>query len=243
MNKINFFCLPYAGGSAVTYSKWKKHLNNNIELRPLELAGRGRRSKELSHRSIESITDDIYNNIRPLLDEGPFAIFGYSMGSLIGFELCHKIREKGHNQPMHFFAASLEAPDLIYQRKPIHGLPNKEFINEIIKMNGTPDEVIKNPELMEYFLPVLKSDFEAFESYKCIEREEKLNTDITTLWGEDDSMPRDHALKWGDLFSGEKHFYKFTGSHFFINDHLHRITDIVNKTITGVKNENKILKI
>lgn len=42
MSNISLYCLPYSGGSAAMYYKWRSVLSDNITLRPLEPAGRGR---------------------------------------------------------------------------------------------------------------------------------------------------------------------------------------------------------
>ncbi len=46
MDKITLFCIPYAGGSAVIYSKGEKYIDACIEIVPVELAGRGKRFDE-----------------------------------------------------------------------------------------------------------------------------------------------------------------------------------------------------
>jgi len=46
MNKINLFCFPYAGGSVSVFNRWRLYLPPSIELKPVELAGRGRRMRE-----------------------------------------------------------------------------------------------------------------------------------------------------------------------------------------------------
>ena len=43
MSNISLYCLPYSGGSAAMYYKWRSVLSDNITLRPLEPAGRGTR--------------------------------------------------------------------------------------------------------------------------------------------------------------------------------------------------------
>ncbi len=39
MSNISLYCLPYSGGSAAMYYKWRSVLSDNITLRPLEPAG------------------------------------------------------------------------------------------------------------------------------------------------------------------------------------------------------------
>lgn len=43
MSKVRIFCIPYAGGSASIYNKWKKYVGSDFELILIELAGRGSR--------------------------------------------------------------------------------------------------------------------------------------------------------------------------------------------------------
>ena len=40
MSNISLYCLPYSGGSAAMYYKWRSVLSDNITLRPLEYASR-----------------------------------------------------------------------------------------------------------------------------------------------------------------------------------------------------------
>lgn len=46
MDKIQLFCLPFAGGSAGFYNNFKPYLRENIELIAIELKGHGCRIAE-----------------------------------------------------------------------------------------------------------------------------------------------------------------------------------------------------
>jgi medium-chain acyl-[acyl-carrier-protein] hydrolase len=84
--KLRLFCFPYAGGSAGIYHAWPAELPDTIELCAAEPSGRGRRLHEPPFTRLESIVESFATSIRPRLDK-PFAFFGHSMGSMIGFEL------------------------------------------------------------------------------------------------------------------------------------------------------------
>lgn len=45
MKKVKLFCIPYAGGSASIYLRWKKYFKEQVEIYPIELAGRGKREE------------------------------------------------------------------------------------------------------------------------------------------------------------------------------------------------------
>lgn len=57
--KIKLFCWPFAGGSASYYLSWRQYLQENIEIIPVQLSGRGDR-----------YTDKPYNNFGEMADEG-----------------------------------------------------------------------------------------------------------------------------------------------------------------------------
>jgi surfactin synthase thioesterase subunit len=44
-------------------------------------------------------------------------------------------------------------------------LPEREFVEELPRLNGTPAEVLAGSELLDLMLPVLRADFEMAETY------------------------------------------------------------------------------
>ena len=79
------------------YYKWKKYINDNIEIVPLELKGRGKRIDQKFSLSMKAVVDDLYQELISYLDaesDKPYALFGHSMGSTIVFELAHKLQEE-----------------------------------------------------------------------------------------------------------------------------------------------------
>ena len=166
MHQITLFCLPHAGGSSAFYGKWKQYFNDEIQIYPLELKGRGRRNREELYSSFEEAVEDIYSEIQPLLNK-PFAILGHSMGGLLSYEVSCKIKQRDSIDPFHLFISGKGAPNCqSTTRKNMHQLPNIEFSNEVQKLGGTPKEVFQNEMLSNYFIPLLKADYKIFEEYQ-----------------------------------------------------------------------------
>lgn len=223
-------CLPHAGGSTIIYHKWKKTFGNNIEILPLEYSGRGKRSGEQLFSNIDQIVEDLYNQVVQIIgSNNSYAVFGFSMGSLIGYELCLKLIDHGYKRPLHFFAAALEAPIHLEERKSIHSLSDEEFLREIKKYNGMPEFILKDPVSKKYFLSILRSDFKAIDDYKCKGR--KLQTELTMLMGEKDVIPKEKIRGWKEIITGTSKEYSFNGDHFFLNDHYVEIKEIIKKTM------------
>ena len=45
----------------------------------------------------------------------------------------------------------------------------QKFIERLRRLNGTPETVSKNEELIELFLPMLRADFTLMETYSYVE--------------------------------------------------------------------------
>ncbi len=237
MKKFKLFCLPYAGGSAAIYNKWRHYLDRRIELHPLDLAGRGRRIYDPLYDSIAEAVDDVYKIIDSQLDQMPYSLFGHSMGGIIAYELALKIRNSQRPQPIHLFFAGRGAPNVPGEdEKNFHQLPEEEFKKEILELGGTPKEFFEHPELIDVLLPMLRSDFKIAETYKFAETGEikPLDYDISVFIGKEEDVTAEQMHGWRVHTTGICAVYYFAGEHFFINEETERIVKIVNRTLLSI---------
>ncbi len=239
MGKIKLFCLPYAGGSANIYMEWKKYLHPLIELNAIELAGRGPRSEVPFYKSVDEAVSDIYNRIKDDLNNCRYVIFGHSMGSVLAYELAYKIKSLQHLPPLHLFFSGRHAPQIKKDKKNLHVLPDNEFMREVIELGGTPKELLENRELLEIFLPILRADFQIVETYNYIEKNEKLDCDITILWGkqEEETTISDISL-WRGHTNKSCRIHLLNGGHFFINEFMQDVVSIINSEILSLSQYN-----
>lgn len=233
MRKMELICIPYAGGSVTLYEKWRNSLNPKVELCLIELAGRGTRSHEALYQNLHEAVDDIYARMheRFNIKETPFALFGYSMGSLIAYELAHKIKDLLGLNPHHIFFAAKQPPDYTSNNKILHTLPIPALVNELMAMGGTPSEIFQDPMLKEYFLPIIKSDLRITENYRYIRRESKLDCDFTIIDGIYDYMLKSPIGGWQNHSNLECYTYKLEGDHFLIHTHMDQILNIINRQL------------
>lgn len=228
---MKLFCLPYAGGSATVFSKWRRELDPRIELLPVELAGRGRRFKEPFYPSLPDGVKDVSSYIMEQIGDSEYSLFGHSMGSLYICEIMKQIRKNGWRKPRHLFLSGMYPPH-IRDKKKIHHLPDEEFIQEIIKLGGTPKEVAENKELMEIFTPVLRGDYKNVEEYFLVADQETWDIDMTVLTGDDDNLVTlDDINQWRKYTSQSCTIVTLQGGHFFINEEEEKVIDIINKTL------------
>jgi surfactin synthase thioesterase subunit len=177
----------------MVYYKWRKYLDSEIELCPIELAGRGSRLENPFYESIHDAVEDIFQIIKNDL-EGDYALFGHSMGSWLALELALKLKKMGYNDPLHVFFSGNRAPHMIRNEKVLHLLPDDEFIQEIYKIGGTSEELMNNKDLLDFFIPIVKSDYKIIETYQFVNHDTYLDCDISVLNGVEDDLTDEELI-------------------------------------------------
>lgn len=226
---LRIICFPYAGGGVSTFQSWVKSIPMNVELVIIQAPGRGERFGEQAYSSMNLLLDDLIRVIPNILNK-PYILFGHSLGSRVAFELMNRLKELNYSLPKHFIASGSRGPQHRSLKKPIYNLPNEEFINELKMLNGTPQAVLENKELMELFLPLLAADFKIADTY-CYLGNIRFNCQISVFGGEDDvDISLLKLNSWGDLFTTDANVELFPGNHFFIDSH----NDLVLKKINTI---------
>jgi medium-chain acyl-[acyl-carrier-protein] hydrolase len=161
----------------------------------------------------------------PLLDK-PFAVFGHSMGALVGHETVRSLRRRNARMPVHFFASGCFAPHLP-DPYPLHHLPHEEFVRELRHLGGMPKEVLEIQELMDLILPSLRADFTATETY-VYKDEPPVSSPISVFGGWRDPLTTEESLEaWRIHTTGYFSMRMFPGDHFFIHSMQRPLLDLI----------------
>lgn len=231
MSRLKLFCIPYAGGSATFYNKWIKYLDEFIDLYPVEFPGRGIKCRDSLCYSMDELVNYIYKQVEGELDNSEYAIFGHSMGALVAYELAHKIKNSGYEGPKHIFFSGRQEPDIL-ERNGLSSLSEIEFKDAISGYIEAPEELFENIELLDFFLPIFKSDFSIIENYRHVNKNDKLDCFITVLNGKQDPYVNiNNVLGWSKYTKKQCGFQTFEGGHFYINDNLEKVVKIINDSI------------
>lgn len=230
---LRLLCFPYAGGGTMIYRTWPEHLPDTVEVWAFQPPGRGNRLFEAPFTQIEALVEAAVPTFSLFLDR-PFACFGHSLGALISFELAHELREAHGTGPVHLFVSGRRAPQVIDTSPIIYNLPEPEFIEELRKLNGTPDEVLKHPELMELMIPLLRADFEICESYAYAAKP-PLECPITAFGGlHDKCVTREAVEAWRDHTVGSFSVRMLRGDHFFLHSSESTLLSILFRELCDV---------
>ncbi len=213
---VRLFCFPYAGGSSVIFRSWSDSLPTTVEVCPIELPGRLTQMKSAPFTRLEPLVSAIGPVLLPYLDK-PFAFFGHSMGGLVSFEVTRLLRREYGLSPVHLFVSARRAPQIPNPNPPIHALPEPEFLLELRRLNGTPQAVLENTELMQLLIPILRADFAVLETY-VYAPEPTLDCPITAFGGlQDQEVSRNEIQGWHAQTNSAFSLQMFKGDHFFLH--------------------------
>lgn len=214
--RLRLFCFPYAGAGPAVYKPWAALLPPTIELVGIHYPGREARAGEPPLTDFRQLVGRLHDALPPFLDM-PFAFFGHSMGAYVAFELSKALDVHGL-APEHLFLSGAGAPHLP-ERAPIHGLPSRAFLTEVIRLNGIPKEVMASAELLAYLLPILRADFTACERYSA-DHARPLNCPLSVFGGtRDPRVSGERIAAWRDYAGLSISVDMFDGDHFFLNEH------------------------
>jgi medium-chain acyl-[acyl-carrier-protein] hydrolase len=215
--KARLFCFHYAGSNANIFSSWLTKIPKDIELVAIQLPGRGTRFGEELHASMAPLMADLLKDIPALLDK-PYFVFGHSLGAAVAFELLFQLQHSNLPAPQHFFASGRRSPSCESMVPPLHNYPQEQFEQELRNFNGTPEQLFQEPELMELFSPILRSDFKLSYDWQR-EPEVKLHCKASALGGAEDVLVPERQLHtWQQHFEKNVEVKLFPGGHFFINE-------------------------
>lgn len=229
---MKLFCLPYAGGSAAVYLQWRKYQIPDLEIRPVELPGRGSRFNEKLCDSMDELVNILYKDImKQVVEDEDFALYGHSMGSWVAYYLIQKILLEGKKIPCILFVSGKEAPQIIKSAELCYKMDNLTLSEHIYALGGTPKEVLQNEEMRELFLPIMRCDYQVIETCTFSYESKKIPCDIVVFNGKEDSLSSEDLEAWADLISGKWKLYEFPGNHFFIFDYTKELLEKVVQEI------------
>ncbi|MDZ8257265.1 thioesterase II family protein [Nostoc sp. ChiQUE01b] len=237
---LRLFCFPYAGGSSLVFRTWLNSLPTTVEVCPIELPGRGMQMRTALFSQLEPLISAIAPVLIPYLDK-PFAFFGHSMGALVSFELARLLRKQYSLSPVHLFVSGRHAPQIPDPNPPIHALGEPAFKEELRRLNGTPEAVLENAELMQLLVPILRADFAVLETY-LYTTESPLNCPITAFGGlQDHKVSYDELQAWREQTNAAFLLQMFPGNHFFLHSAQSLLLESLSQELWQITNEIQLL--
>lgn len=229
---VRLLCLPHAGGSATFYRPLAAALSPHVSAYAVQYPGRQDRRLEPCIESIDELADALHAALGDWL-RTPVALFGHSMGATLAFELALRMERSGGRGPVALFLSGRRAPSR-FRADTVHLRDDDGIIAELAALSGTEPELLEDPDIRAMVLPALRGDYRAIETYRGGARD-SVSSPVTALAGEhDDRVAVDDVAAWERHTTGEFGLRTYPGGHFFLNDHIPGIAELVVKQLATV---------
>jgi len=200
------FCFPHAGGGAAAFYGWAECLPHDVAVQAMRTPRR---------KDMAGVVAALAEAIEPYLDE-PFAFFGHSMGAVVAFELARHLRRRRRPVPRVLLVSGARAPQFRRGHVPPAEPDEEQFVEALRRLEGTPQEVLDDPNLLRIVLPALREDAAIYRQYVYAD-EPPLACPIRAYGGmHDPNVTRAHLEAWGEQTTSGFALRLFPGGHFYL---------------------------
>lgn len=218
-------CFPHAGGAAPFFLGMSRGLAPDIEVLAVQYPGRQDRRHEPFVPDIPGLAE----RVAELVPTGmgvPLALFGHSMGATVAFEVASRLEAAGSAVAV-LFVSGRRAPSR-QRAETGYGYTDDGILRELRELSGTQAQLLGDDDVVRMILPALRNDYRALANYLYAARS-PLDCPIQAFIGDaDPRVDLDEVEAWAEHTSSTFAMRAFPGGHFFLNEHLASVIDIVS---------------
>lgn len=219
-------CFPFVGGHWAVFKELGEMLKTDMEILAINPPGRmGDKSNLLDN--VNDMSDLYLDVLKDKFKENTIFL-GYSLGSIVSYDLLKKMQNINTNivNKLHIVSASLP-PHLIDISRKITQLSDQEFIAWLNMLGGIPKMLMDDKELLDFFTPVLKADYRAFEEYRS--EVEKLDIDAYSIAGKDDFFSSPEKIEEWNPYYNKCENKIVNGGHMFMKDNTREYANVIDE--------------
>ncbi|MBV7700673.1 alpha/beta fold hydrolase [Streptomyces sp. TRM70350] len=221
-------CLPHAGGSASFYFPVSKALSPAVDVLTVQYPGRQDRRLEPPAESVQELAQGVFRALDER-DGTPLALFGHSMGAMIGFELARLLEAAGR-PPAVFFVSGRRGPS-VERAENVHQGDDARLIEEVTRLDGTDAALLQDEEMLRMILPALRADYRVVETYQRTPGP-RLSCPFVVLTGDaDPRVAPDEAQTWSQETDGPFELHVYPGAHFYLVAQQQAVLDRIRTTL------------
>ncbi|MBC2879678.1 MULTISPECIES: thioesterase II family protein [Streptomyces] len=224
-------CFPYAGGSASYFHGVSAALSPALDVLAVQYPGRQDHRAVPPLRSVEELADRAAEELLPWCDR-PVTLFGHSMGAMVAYEVARRLTDKGA-APLSVVVSGRRAPTTV-RREDVHLRDDDGIVAEMERLGGSDLRMFHDPELRALFLPVIRADYEAVETYRH-RPGPPLPCPVLALLGDGDPMATvEETEAWAGLTSAAFALRTFPGGHFYLNSRAPEVIGVIREYVASL---------
>jgi pyochelin biosynthesis protein PchC len=224
--RVRLVCFPHAGGSASGYHAMSARLAPAVEVLAVQYPGRQERRREAPVTDLPDLAEHIFQVLDEARPDRPLAFFGHSMGATVAYEVARLLEHRSGVRLHTLFVSGRRAPSRVRSER-VHAGDDDSVMAELVRLSGTDARLLRDAELRELILPVVRADYAAIERYRRPPGPEP-TCPIVVLVGDADPLTTvEEAGAWADHAAAAVDLRIFPGGHFYLDDHLDEVAEVV----------------
>lgn len=232
---LRLYCLPHAGGSASIYRSWAGRLPG-VAVCPVQPPGRETRRLDTPLTSMDEMAGTLAGVLLADAGDAPYAIYGHSLGGLVGFEVIKEIRRRDGRDPVHLLVSGCAAPQLAADDDPDvrgGGMTDAQILRLLRSLGGTPEEYLSDPRVLRIIMPSLRADLAVKTSYRY-RPEPPLDVPITVIAGTHDARASVQSmLGWREQTVRRFRARTLAGGHFAVLEQQEETLGYIGRALRG----------
>lgn len=211
--RVVFF--PHGGGSASFYRPLVRALPDDIEGLVVQYPGREDRLGEPCHTDMAGLVKPLAEALARL-DDKPVWFFGHSMGASVAHETARLLGPAGGTLPERLVVSGRPGP--ARQRPDDKHLDDERLWNDVCRLGGTDERLLRMPGVREMTLPALRADYRLVGAYRPAPGRD-LTVGVSVCYGADDpEVDAVDAAAWAAVTSAGTELVRFPGGHFYLRE-------------------------
>ncbi|GAB2721697.1 thioesterase II family protein [Kitasatospora kifunensis] len=215
---LRLVCFHHAGAGAMAFVGWATRVGRHVSVVPVRLPGRESRLGEARITDVELLLRELDEHLGPMLEQGPYAFYGHSLGALVAYRFAeHRIRA-GLRAPVAVLVGACMAPHLSNPLITSAGLGDTQLLDLLSSLGGVPDELLARPDWLREMLATSRADLTLGRAL----REGAMTPLSCPIWafaGAQDRVATPAAVaEWERWTTAAFQFRTLAGGHFFVRD-------------------------
>lgn len=224
VQQIQLIFLPFAGGNSLSFKKILPFIDRRISSVTVEYAGRLTRCTEKFIDDYDEFLDDVAAYIsRRRNNHMPCAIFGYSLGSMIAYDLITRGLIDG--EMLHVFLCAKGSLKKTQCSVDYRNMSNQRFVKEIFSLGGVDKRLLRNKRFRDIYMAPVRADYIVLSQYSYVPS--YMFCDATAIYSKKDPATQG-VHDWSKLVNGNIDYYEMGTNHFFINQYWKQVAGIIN---------------
>lgn len=218
MARLRLVALPFAGAGANLFRPWANEMPAGVELFALQLPGRENLIGEPPLKDWPTLVEAAATAIDRLAPSS-LALYGHSLGAVLGLDLARRIEDKGRHRLVRLVAAARPWPGAMNRTSSsdlaVLDLSDDELIERMRGAYGETPVSMRDEDVRSVVMPALRADLTALLDYRGAPSR-PISAPITVIAGDVDPATRNADLSaWRAATSGAFATRIVAGGHYF----------------------------